>query len=341
MTIRERLMSALNGEMPDITPLSIYAGWIDFGSEIGRRLRDEGLGLGLHCRVVQAIEHGVERTEETWVENGTSYIRCSIKTPVGTMYELSADGWQREWFIKTPADYKTMQWVVEHTELMPAYEKYDQADATVGDYGVPLLHPQRSPAMLINLDWAGMERFCEDVALEAPELFALYEATKQLFYERIRLVAAGPGRFVTLFENLTISMLGRERYRQLLMPVYEQIAPLLEAGGKRVFAHYDGELRIIADLIAQTPLHGIESLTEPPEGNMRYDECRAAWPEKVLWGNINLGCYRLPPEELKQAVIGKCQRAGKRGVLFEISEDLPPNWETTLPVVLEALREAG
>lgn len=123
------------------------------------------------------------------------------------------------------------------------------------------------------------------------------------------------------------------------MPVYEEAFPILRAAGKRVFVHYDGALRVIADQIARAPFDGIESLTEPPEGDMTYDECRAMWPDKVFWANINVSCYALPPEQLTEAVLAKQQRAGKRGLAFEISEDLPANWRETIPVVLRALEQ--
>jgi hypothetical protein len=42
---------------------------------------------------------------------------------------------------------------------------------------------------------------------------------------------------------------------------------------------------------------------------------------------------------LKQSIIDKRNRAGKRAFLFELSEDLPKNWEKSIPVVLEALNE--
>jgi hypothetical protein len=74
---------------------------------------------------------------------------------------------------------------------------------------------------------------------------------------------------------------------------------------------------------------------------MTYDECRAAWPDKVFWGNINVGLFGLPPERLAEEVVAKRERAGKRGVAFEISEDLPANWPESIPVVLEALAQVG
>ena len=35
---------------------------------------------------------------------------------------------------------------------------------------------------------------------------------------------------------------------------------------------------------------------------MTLAEARAAWPDKLLWSNINLGCYELPPDALKQEI---------------------------------------
>jgi hypothetical protein len=187
------------------------------------------------------------------------------------------------------------------------------------------------------VDWAGTQQFCLDVAMGVDELFELYEAQKELFLEETRLIAEGPGEFVKWFENLTISMLGPQRYDDLLVSVYEEAIPMLEAAGKRVMVHYDGALSVIRDEIARAPFHIIESLTEPPEGDMTYDECRSAWPDKAFWGNINVDLYYRSEDELRDAVIAMRKRAGKRAFAFEISEDLPRNWRESIPVVLETL----
>ena len=74
---------------------------------------------------------------------------------------------------------------------------------------------------------------------------------------------------------------------------------------------------------------------------MTYDQCRTAWPDKVFWANINVDLYYGPEHILRQAVIEKRQRAGKKALAFEISEDLPTNWHQTIPVVLDTLKELG
>ena len=354
MTPHESLIAALEGETPQRTPLAVYDWCMGAFTtdEVRRKMRepswrqliDRGLTVRHHCPVTEATEHGVESSVEEF-RQGEDLHRVEIKkTPVGTLRRTSRNGWRDEDWIKCAEDYRIQQWIVEHTELAPNYDAFAEAEDVLGDRGVIVVTGaanwmHRTPAMRINVDLAGTERFCLDLGLELPELLDLYMAQKKLFLKEQRLIAAGPGRYVAWFENLTADMLGPQRYDDLLMPVYDEAVPIHEAAGKRVMVHYDGALRAVADRVAAAPFHIIDSLTEPPEGDIMFDECRAAWPDKVFWANINVDLYYRPPEELHEAVLGMCRRAGKQSFALEISEDLPNNWEQSVPVALRALEE--
>jgi hypothetical protein len=352
-TARELLTTVLNGGTPERTPLSIYKWFFEdprYPVEAWQPLIERGLGVSTGCATVRRIEHGVQHQVETRVEGERRFVIQRKVTPVGTLqcvdvYPTGPDqgilGWTQEYWIKEPHDYQVRQWIVEHTELQPDYTAFAELDERVGSQGIVLVEGGRTPLMSICVDWAGTERFCIDVASGVDELFSLYEAQRKLFLEETRLMAAGPGRFCRWLENLTIGNLGPKRYERLLLNVYDEAVPILEQAGKRVMVHYDGALRVIRGQIARAPFHIIESLTEPPEGDLRYDECRAAWPDKVFWANINVQAYSLPPEQLRAEVIAKRERAGKRGLAFEISEDVPANWREAVPVVLETLEELG
>lgn len=352
MTVRRNLVAALEGGMPERIPFSIYdwnMGAITAAELAGkmksdewRRLLDLGLGVISHCEIIEAVEHGVETSTEERREGDVTFMTIRKRTPVGELRKITRNGWHFEDWIKEPHDYRVAQWIVEHTELRPRYERFAEHESVVGEEGVTIITGSgnwlhRTPLMKINIDWAGTEQFCMDVALEVPELFALYEALKKQFREEQRLIAAGPGRYVKWLENLTISMIGPDRYRDFLMPVYREGVPILEKAGKRVMVHYDGALRVIADQIAAAPFHIIESLSEPPEGDLLYDECRRLWPDKVFWTNLNLELYDLPAAALEGAVRARVERAGCRALAVEISEDLPRNWKAAIPVILKTL----
>ncbi len=342
MNVREALSVALRGGTPDRTPLGIY----DFFLHPSNRsewepLVDAGLGIIRHLGTVKHVEHGTERWTEDKQEGGYSYRYFHLKNPAGHVWKCSRNGWHYEDWIKSPADYDVFRWAAEHTEPVPTYDAFEQAAEELGDRGLPVVLPGRTPFMVINIDIAGTEQFCLDVAMEVPELFALYESMVKLFLETNRLVAAGPGEFVKWLENLTIGMIGPDRYAKYLLSVYEQAAPLLTAAGKRVMVHYDGQLDVISDHIARAPFHIVESLTEPPEGDLTYDEARRRWPEKAFWANINVAHYTKPEADLAAAVAALRERAGKRALAFEVSEDMPANWRTSIPVVLRTLEELG
>ena len=44
-------------------------------------------------------------------------------------------------------------------------------------------------------------------------------------------------------------------------------------------------------------------------------------------------------KELENEIARKYQMAGKKGLLFEISEDRPTTWETIIPFVLKTIEE--
>lgn len=352
MSLRNDLTVALSGGTADTVPLSSYPDWFMQWPGVRyedpstltqhpelRPFLDMGLGLVWDTGTVEYVYHGVQWENEERNVDGRRRQETRLVTPAGTVRMVRVAGWTVEHFIKAPSDYRVLQWMMEHAELRPSYEQYDRAEAAVGENGIVVVAGSRTPAMCINVDWAGTERFCLDLADEVEELYALYRAMTDVFLRETEILAAGPGSFAKWNENLTISMLGPRRYRELLMPLYQRCVPMLESAGKRVMVHYDGALRAIANDIAQAPFHIHESLTEPPEGDMWYDECRATWPDKAFWANINVGAYALPPDELKAEVRAKCARAGAAGLAFEISEELPSNWRETVPVVLEALRE--
>ena len=348
MNTRENIITALNGGTPEITPLTFYSWMVTMDKKENehllfddqwKRLYDMGLGIAHHVRVVKEVQHGVTDKTETTKQGSDTIVTHIKETPVGTITQSFKNGWHDRYWIKTPADYKVMAWIMENTELVACYDEYERGNELVGDNGVAIILASRTPAMSINVDWAGTEQFCMDLALEVPELMELYEARKKIFIKETDLVAKCQGRFVKWLENLTISMMGPQKYADLLVSMYEQCVPVLEAADKRVMVHYDGALNVIRDNIANAPFHAIESLTEAPEGDMTYAECRQSWPDKVFWANINVDLYYKSSQELKQAVIDKRNRAGKKGLLFGISEDMPTNYAESVPVVLKTLKE--
>lgn len=331
----------MEGGTPDITPMTIYPSFVNVDDCRWQSLIDRGLGVCRTAVTFGTVEHGVEDELIEEVRNGDIHRIRRRHTPVGTIQEASINGWAAESFVKDTGDYTILKWISEHTEYVPAYDAFDEMDAVVADNGITMVHGGRTPAQVININWAGTERFCIDLALQVPELYGLLEAENAKFYERMEIIAHGPGRYVHFWENVTADTIGPKWYERVLSPVYQRCDEILSASSKRTIMHYDGKLCAIREQVASAPIHVMESLTEPPEGDMTYDLCRRAWPDKAFWANISVSCYALPPEDLVAEVACKRDRAGKAGLAFEISEELPANWAESIPVVLATLDEIG
>jgi hypothetical protein len=343
MTIRERIETFLSGERPDEIPYTIYQNeWRHTADHPAwQPMFAQGLGVVWYLRTFATAFRNVETTEEPYEERGRKMRRQTRRTPVGEISATWADGWHQKYFLETPADYRVMTYITEHTDLTPCYDAYLARVAELPPHAIPVPELWRTPLQIMLVDLAGMENFGWHLFEYEEEVRQLYAAMLKNFTRIVEIVAQGPGRYVSNLENFTAETLGPRRYAEFLLPVYETHFPILHAAGKLVGCHYDGRLANCRAEIARAPIDVIESLTPPPEGDLTLAEARAAWPDKLFWSNLNTGCYELPPAELKAHVLKRVAEAAPDGrrLAFEVSEQYPANWQQSMPVVLAALKE--
>lgn len=343
MTIRERLDAFWSWERPDRIPYTIYYGeWRQAGQPADwQPMFDAGLGVTRHCGVHAARCPGLETVTDEYELDGHNYRRITRKTPVGSIYAEWKEGWNHRFWLHSPDDYRVATWIAQHTELTPNYEPYLQLEREGPEWEVPLVAFGRTPLQTILVDYVGLELFAVQCFDYEAELREFYEALLVNCRRLAEIVADGPGRFVSVLENFTAETMGPKRYASWLKPVYEELFPGIQASGKLLGTHYDGLLKSCAAEVATAPMDLLESLTPPPEGDLTLAEAREWFPDKLIWSNLNVALYQLPPAELRQTVHDRVAEAAPdgRGLAFEVSEHWPRNWQESMPVVLDALRE--
>jgi len=343
-SIRERLDDATAGR-PVIKPVYAVYDWfvknrphVDWQS-----LFDLGLGQINHANVVRHEHPNFELIEETREENGVVRRDVRLVTDRGELHEWYAGEWLQEHFIKTPQDYRIMARALEGVKAHADNLAFEASEQKVGDGGITVgqligLGTGRTPLMVLQVDWVGLEQWSFDIATELPEMMDLLEIMNGIKLEEIRAAAASSAEHIKLWENLSISTMGPGLYRRHLVPLYRDIIEILDRQGKRLQVHYDGQLRAVADDIRGLGFDGIDSFTEAPEGDMTVAEARDRWPDKFLWIHPNLGLYHNP--KCLGANIRRIQlAAGNTRSCLMISEDIPPDWRQTVPLVLEAIEE--
>jgi hypothetical protein len=341
--IRQRLEEFWSGEKPETIPFTTYENKIpsDWSDPVIQLMFDDGLGVLRFIPTWETIYHNVDVFDETATVNGQAIRRQVWRTPVGELEGIWADEWHQKYFLETAQDYRVMTYIAEQTEYRPAYDSFIAQAATLPEFMIAAPRMGRTPLQTILVDYAGLANFALQLFEFEAEMRQLYDVMLGNFRRLAEIVAAGPGRYINILENFTAETLGPNRYADFLLPVYEETAGLFREAGKVVGYHYDGNLSVVKELVARAPLDLIESLTPPPEGDMTLAEARAAWPDKLFWAHINLGCYELPPKELTHEIWQRVEDGapGGCGLAFEVSEDRPPRWRESMPVILAALNE--
>ena len=340
MTNRENLIESLEGRTPERIPFTTYA---DFGftePELSE-LVAMGFTQAQYASVVDAETPEVERVVEKTHYNGRTLEMVTLRTSIGSISQTSLDGWIQSYFLKSPKDYSIMEYIVRNTSFLKNYDAFGRCEERAGDDGITLIALPRSPMQTILVDYAGLERLAYHMDEDMCAVSRLAEALFDNLAAHVAIIADGPGRYVHMTENMTAETWGGERFRRFHKPVYDKILPVLHRGGKKLYAHYDGKLKSVVHVIGETSMDGVESFSEPPEGDMTYREIRSALPGKYIWSNISLNLFLLPDGELRQWVREAALSAApdKRLFALAILEDIPPNWREKIPVILDALEE--
>lgn len=339
---RSRLEAALAGEDVNWPVYAVYDWFVQNRPADWPRFFDLGLGEINHATAVKHKRPNVEIVE-TVSEHESGATRCDTRwvTDIGELHEWRLGEWKQEYLIKTPADYRIMAHALAETTVEAAPEAYVDSERRVGNNGLTFAVPElrRTAFQKIQIDYAGLERFSLDIAVAEPALMNLIELMNDLtFREFAWLAAMEPVRHIKLWENLTIETMGPDLYRQHLVPVYRRLLDITQAGGQKLAVHYDGKLRVIADDIRNLALDGIDSFTQPPEGDMCVAEARATWPEKMLWLHPCLGWYAQSADMLASRLRTMVRAAAGKRFCLMISEEVPPNADETIPHVLAVLK---
>lgn len=342
-TVRARFERLLAGEPVEQPVYAAYDWFVKNRPQVDwPRLFALGLGQINHANLVRHEHPNFAISETTTEWEGRSRRDVRLITDRGELHEWYLGEWRQEHFIKSPEDYRIMARALEGVRVLPDPTAFQASEAALGDGGITVgqvagLGSGRTPLMVLQIDWVGLEQWSLDLATEEPAMMELLEAMNAIKLEEIRGAAQSPARQIKLWENLSIETMGPRYYRQYLVPLYRQILDILNAAGQRLLVHYDGKLRSIAADIAALDIDGIDSFTEPPEGDLTVAEARAAWPDKFLWLHPNLGWYQLSPDDLADNICRAWRASGPTRACLMISEDIPPGWERTVPAVLDLL----
>ncbi|MFH0871918.1 MAG: uroporphyrinogen decarboxylase family protein [bacterium] len=347
MNTKERILAALEWGEPDRVPLTIYD-WMLPRGMTERRLRESGVGLITRLPAHRVQHRQVEFITREYQQNGHKLTRRTIHTPVGEVWQTlepdeayETSNWIKEHFIKGPEDYRVMEFYFEDAIYRDNYAAIREAQRRMGNDGIVIVRVAKGAIQEMLYQMMGMERFAFDYH-ERRDLFdSLYSAMVRRYGELYDLAAGSPAEILQLADNITSDVVGRERFRNYLMPEYRRLKQRLVGSGKKLAVHMDGRLKSLKQEIAAAEFDILEAMTPSPMGDVSVREAREAWPDKALWINFTSSVHIEPPAAIEAHTRQLLQEAGgKRGFAISVTEDAPVEaLEKSLTVISSVLNE--
>ena len=351
LTSEQRIEAVFRGEMVDRVPFALKGWRAPFcGQE--PLLRNDGMGIFEDCPVFTSTSPHVTTETISCVEDGTPCTRTIVRTPVGEITSVSRTmgddridrtSWIVEHFFKSPEDYKVLMFIAGDARHEPAYENYGRRRAQMD--GDAYLKTGAPGAALheIMIMFMGVETFSFEWAERRDEIIALDDAMTRSRRDAYRIIAASPALVVCAGGNYAPEVLGMERFREFVLPHWEEAAGILHEGGKLLGSHLDANNRLWADEIGTSPLDWIEAFTPAPDTDMTMAEARAAWAGKTLFINFPSSVHLSSAEEIEDATRKLLEEAapGDRFIIG-ITENVPEHcWRESFATILRTCNEYG
>lgn len=345
MTPRERVLAVMRGEEPDKIPLTMYENMIP-QCAVERRLRDDGLCI-VNRRVAACIRETPNCVTEShrYTEDGSPRVRTVTRTPAGDVYTVSepADftSWTLEHLFKAPEDYSVLRYMVEDERYRPNYDEFARAERWMGTDVILRAGIGATPLHQIMIGWMGVETFAVEWAERRDEILALEKIMRAKRRDVYRILADSPITHANYGGNEVPEVMGRERFAQFCVPLYDECAEVFHEKGKLVGSHLDGNNKAWAHLVAASGLDYVEALTPTPDTDMTVREALDAWPGKFLWINFPSSLHLASIEKIKQTTREIIDAAaGTNRLIIGITEDIPKDrWQGNLLAISEVINE--
>jgi methylmalonyl-CoA mutase cobalamin-binding domain/chain len=242
-------------------------------------------------------------------------------------------GWTQEHAIKGPADYKVLGFIFENLEVFPNYEGARAYIEEVGDCGVVAVGGASlaaSPMHHIQKELLDPTQFFYEYKDHYSLMAGLAEKVGVYFDKVLRLIEEGPGEVVLWGGNYDDMLTYPPYFEKEILPWLQKASARLNARGKLLATHTDGENQGLMDLIRECGAQVAESITPYPMTKVRIEEYYASWSDRMtLMGGIP-ECLLLEEtgsgEEL-EAYLDNLLRSVAPGnrLILGVADSTPPN----------------
>ena len=258
-------------------------------------------GIGLYASRDTPYDIVFPHDVEIRVHRSGGRQRVEYHTPIGMVsttvhYDLEAQKLGItiptivEHLIKTPEDYAPAGWLFERLDAVPSFERFRRwSDEDIRDDGVPVALGcfGASPINEIQRDLIDSTQFFFHYKDHHDRLKRLASQMEPLFERMLAIQCDSPAEVVFWGANYDDMITYPPYFEREITPWLRKVSRALEARGKLLMCHTDGENEGLMDLICKSDIHIAESICPAPMTKLSLAEYYRRWsPKLTLFGGV-------------------------------------------------------
>ena len=354
MTPRRRMINMIRGEKVDELPFAAYRGMLPF-DEVREVFGFNSLGMLGWCPAHATVSPNCTRRSEEYVsDDGHEGVIDYLDTPKGTLVQkrLIVPAWGGAWgwvehYVKTAADLEILLAYFKDSHVVVDTDGVNAFNAEHGEGGLPHVSLPRTPYQQLWIEWSVIDDVAALMA-DSPDLVEeVFQAMAEHYIEATQATAAAAKEceffHTTIGENVTAPMIGPKMFEKWCVPYYRQAADIMAEAGIRFMVHLDGDLKPLWDLLDESHIGGIDSLSPPPDNDTPVGMALERWPDMMIWANFPSSVHLRETTEIHRTAEQLLAEGGSsRRFWIQISENMPPErWRASFPEIIGAIREFG
>jgi hypothetical protein len=349
LTHRERILAVVQGRELDCVPFITYDYEPPAIADVMATVGPDRIGL-LRWSAIHRVIHPHCRFEtEAYMVGDTRWERRTLHTPAGSIFEERAfePGYGssaiRKHYVEEAGDYGVLWAYLDDSVVLADYERYHRDAAELGDQGLPLVAIERTPYQQLWVEWVGLNQLPYHFADYPERVARTIEMLRARARRIMELAVRSPAPFIDFPDNITAPAIGPRRFQEFCVPLYNELAAMLDGQNRPVYVHMDGDLKALWKDIGESLVGGIDSLSPTPDNDTPVAQAARMWPEKRLWVNFPSSVHIQPYEGVRAEAERILAEAGHTGRLqIQISENVPLHvWQTSFPAIADAVEAFG
>lgn len=348
MSVKERVLNIFNGFKVDRIPFLSYQGLIPVGEQ-ERELRNNGFGYWWIVFPLIIKNKKTERITTYFYKNGKEYFKNTLKCEYGEIYEIFETGGgygtslRKKFFIQEEKDYEIFEKSLKCEEIEINKDLYKEIEKNLGNDGVIVSWLPKSPFQSLLYELIGPENYAFHI-FDYQDLFlSTYSILLHRYFKICELLSESEFEFFEIGDNITSEMIGLERFKKFIIPVYEEVCKMFHSKNKIVGSHMDGNLKILKEEIEKSKLNFIDAFTPYPDTDLTMKEAKQEWKDKIILINYPSSVHIREEKEIKKITEKLIEEAypGDKFII-NITENIPTeHWQKSLMIINETLIKYG